>query len=325
MPMRSSENRIPRLVGYNYSADEYMSYVQSDRLLTLRIDTNLNCNLNCLYCAWDSHSKRSETIEIGLVLDAVCQAKELGAKSIIIIGGGEPTLYPSVNELISSVHEMGLVPVMITNGTNLDDESIRFLDDEGCSLSLKLDSFDPETQDVLVGRTGSHERQKRSLDRALAIFGPQDCLRPRLALSFVITKLNIDESEALWRFCRENNIIPNPNIFNPRGRGRLHEARLRPDAADLERVLARFAEIDDQEFGVVSEGISEGEPTCLQHLYSVYMDVSGNVSPCPAVRCADFNVREHTLASIIKSDYFQQVRSTPRHLTESSGVAMISH
>ena len=57
------------------------------------------CNLTCAYCSVtyrDLHSR----IEMDVIKDYVTKLKTRGLKAAILTGGGEPTSYKHINELI---------------------------------------------------------------------------------------------------------------------------------------------------------------------------------------------------------------------------------
>jgi organic radical activating enzyme len=75
------------------------------------------CNLSCPYC---SVSKRilHARIDFETIQDYLYQLKRLGLKAVIFTGGGEPTAYPEISELILFArHELDLKCALITNGT----------------------------------------------------------------------------------------------------------------------------------------------------------------------------------------------------------------
>ena len=77
------------------------------------------CNLSCPYC-----SVRGR--EVGLRLDLsvvksyITSLLGRGLRSVILTGGGEPLLYPHINELVLWLHTQGLFVGLITNGTQSD-------------------------------------------------------------------------------------------------------------------------------------------------------------------------------------------------------------
>jgi organic radical activating enzyme len=74
------------------------------------------CNLKCSYCSVtyrDTHQR----IPLPVILKYVDDLQSRGLKAVILTGGGEPTLYPHFDELVLSLHGLGLKIALITNGT----------------------------------------------------------------------------------------------------------------------------------------------------------------------------------------------------------------
>ena len=95
------------------------SYLTEDgyTVISTHISPEGSCNLQCSYC---SVSKRDqhERIELKVIKDYVTKLYTRGLQAVILTGGGEPTLYPHFNELVSWLHnEMRLKVSLITNGT----------------------------------------------------------------------------------------------------------------------------------------------------------------------------------------------------------------
>ena len=87
------------------------------------------CNLSCSFC-----SNRNRQTNESLLFDAVKFVldtyNDLGAKTVEITGGGEPTLYHAINETITYANAKGYQVGLITNGTGfgrLSKETIQML------------------------------------------------------------------------------------------------------------------------------------------------------------------------------------------------------
>jgi MoaA/NifB/PqqE/SkfB family radical SAM enzyme len=94
--------------------------------ITLHIMPESRCNLKCGFC---SVAKRNthERLDLNLAQSVITQLCVRGLKGVVISGGGEPTLYPYVNELLSFLFVYGLKVGLITNGTmlrNVSEENI---------------------------------------------------------------------------------------------------------------------------------------------------------------------------------------------------------
>lgn len=90
------------------------------------------CNLRCVFCSVAQRGcegKAYPDLKLDQIKHVVTNLKKIGLKAIILSGGGEPTLYPQINELISFLKSKDLDIGMITNGTlletHLSDESLK--------------------------------------------------------------------------------------------------------------------------------------------------------------------------------------------------------
>jgi len=76
-------------------------------------------NLRCTYC----YSSAGEALENELSLDELCavveHARDLGARRIILLGGGEPLLFPRA-EIIRHIDGARPLQAIFTNGICLD-------------------------------------------------------------------------------------------------------------------------------------------------------------------------------------------------------------
>lgn len=73
------------------------------------------CNQNCKFC---SCSKRNKNLEMDFELakKIIDKFAQLGTKSVTITGGGEPLLYPKINELIDYFYKKQIKVGMVSNG-----------------------------------------------------------------------------------------------------------------------------------------------------------------------------------------------------------------
>ena len=91
--------------------------------LKVYLDPSYRCNLSCRHCMTSSSPYVDTSVEIPLdrVFELVREVAFSGAMELSI-GGGEPLLYPSIFEVLSSARELGLNTVVTTNGTLVTPE-----------------------------------------------------------------------------------------------------------------------------------------------------------------------------------------------------------
>ncbi len=328
-----SLGRPPLLVGYTYDPEEAYRARDEGRLLAIRLETNKTCNLQCRYCYAESIRGQERVQDYGKLLNVVSQAADLGVQSVVVIGGGEPTIHPMFRDLISFIHSRGIIPMIFTNTLTMTEDLARFLFESNASVMGKLDSLSAETQDYLCNRRGAFERIRRGLDNLLeAGFGsPEEQRKLRLGVSFVSCRLNLDEIEDIWHFCRERNIFPNMEVLTPTGRAKQHLLDCGVTLAEIREYKLRVLEIDRSVYGYdwlpYTPLAASG---CLQHLYSLYVTIEGNVRPCAPTKFDEHpvlrrrgvyphNVFRRSMQEIYRDPLFRYVRYIDRYLEGKCG------
>ncbi|MBN1288640.1 MAG: radical SAM protein [Actinobacteria bacterium] len=333
----------PLLIGYTYDPKDAYGARNEGRLLSIRLETNHYCNLNCRYCYAKSGTDRSKQADYEVLADLVRQAGRLGARSIVVIGGGEPTIYPGFMDLISLIHSLEMVPVVFSNTVAIDKDLAEFLFESGASVMGKLDSLSPKVQDYMAGKNGASEKIGRGLQNLIdaGFTDVDDPGRLRLGVSCVTNRLNLEEIEEIWRFCRENNIFPNLEVLTPTGRAKEHLENNYITFEEIKNYKLELLEIDrnDYSFDWLPYTPLPGSG-CLQQMYSMYITVEGNVRPCAPTKFDEnpslfqggaypHNIFKRPLARIYNDPLFHEVRNIEtslegkchdcRHLDECVG------
>lgn len=86
--------------------------------LSLQVALTSRCNLKCVFC---SNPRRAthEDIDYDVLTWALENMRELGMKTVEWTGGGDPTMYAKINEVIEYAASLGLEQGLITNGVEL--------------------------------------------------------------------------------------------------------------------------------------------------------------------------------------------------------------
>ncbi len=124
-------------------------------LLAILIPTR-RCNLKCEMCdLWKREGKEMSKREIFRLVDDL---EELGVTTISL-SGGEPFMREDILEIMSYIKDKGMLLDVSTNGTLITGDLARRLVEVGVdTVSVSLDSDDPEIFDKLRGRRGAHKR-----------------------------------------------------------------------------------------------------------------------------------------------------------------------
>lgn len=309
--------KAPTLLWYTYSFDEAREARDKWQILTIRLETSLFCDLRCKYCCNRSGKALKNEISFEKIIALVEEAKNLGAKSIIVIGWWEPTIYPKFYELIKYINAQGLIPVVFTNTQSMSISKARFLYENNTSVIIKLDSLDEKTQDFLVWVKWAYKKIQEWLKNLIDVWYTKtnkDWVL-RLWASFVVNKKNMHEVWEIRKFCRKNNIFPNLEMMVPNGNATdLWDIILTKE--DWKNVKTNTLKIDQEEFWYdwlpYTPLLWSG---CFQPLYNLYITVQWVARPCSSIHCHQVNVYENTLQEIIEKPFFKLARNIDKYLT----------
>lgn len=147
------------------------------RVLTRRgvVWLGQTCNLRCRFCYFQTRIEAKDHPEHAF-MDLDKAKAILGTlrshygNNAIDIQGGEPTIYPGIEELCSHSATIGLLPTLITNALVLAKrEACQRLKDSGVrDLLVSVHGLGQNYDDV-VGVPGAHKKQMAALDNCVAI------------------------------------------------------------------------------------------------------------------------------------------------------------
>lgn len=114
--------------------------------ISINLDLTTACNYQCSHCIDKDIINTGEMLDFKYVKILIKNWSKNGLKSVILIGGGEPTLYPYFEEAVRFLKNIGLQVAIVTNGTqNNKIENICELLDEKDWIRLSIDAGLNET------------------------------------------------------------------------------------------------------------------------------------------------------------------------------------
>ncbi|MBI5556900.1 MAG: radical SAM protein [Deltaproteobacteria bacterium] len=286
-----------QIYNLEFTEQEIREAVAAGRLLSMEIEFSRICNFRCSYCYVPDQKEFKNELSREEIKDVILQARDLGARKVIILGG-EPSIYPYLTEMLCFIDKEGLEIEMFTNGSGVDENLAALLAEKKVRVVLKLNSRNEMIQDQLAGKRGAFATINRALAALKKAGYPSADLF--LAISTVICRQNIKELPAMWRWLREENIEPYFEIITPQANA-LKNTWLTVDSVELRQLFLQLAEIDLERFG------RHWEPQpplvghkCMRHQVSCVVTAVGNVMPCVGVTIALDNIRNKKLAHILK-------------------------
>jgi radical SAM protein with 4Fe4S-binding SPASM domain len=301
------KNCLDRIYGSEFTSQEIADAVREGRLLSMEIEFNQSCNFRCVYCyASDSPVRRNELTKEEF-LEVIDQARELGARKIIILGG-EPMLYPHIMEMIRHIRSLDMEVELFTNGANITPSVARELYDNHVRAVLKMNSFDESLQDTLSGCKGAYVQiQEAFANLKQAGYPSADC---PMGISSIICQQNIEELPRMWEWLRDQGMLPYFEMMTPQGGAREHNM-LELDSRSVEAFFRKISEIDRNKYGIhwdPQPPLVGGE--CLRHQFSCAVNSEGLVQSCVGITTPIGDLRKHRLKEIVRdSEVVQDLKN----------------
>ncbi|MBI5409838.1 MAG: radical SAM protein [Nitrospirae bacterium] len=282
-----------------FDDDEIARCLDRKDLLSIELEFTKKCNLRCIYCYSNAGEPLENELSLEEIKSVILQAKEMGIKKVILLGGGEPLMYRGLTEVVNFIHSLGLQQILFTNGTLMTGDMARFLLEKRVSVIIKSNSLKPEVQDLLAGVDGIYKNIKRGLGFLTGAGYPETYTM--LGIQTVICRQNIGELPSMWTWAREKGIIPYFEMLTKQGRARGNRT-LDVTMSEVRSVFERIERIDKERFGITWKS----RPTivsfsCKRHLYSCLVNSQGYVQPCTGVDIAIGNIRETSLKGILEN------------------------
>lgn len=155
------------------------------------IKLHYDCNNNCIFChASDNKLVRSDHV---LLKNKLKLADELGIKQIIL-SGGEPTIYPGLDDLMHTLECMSFSSGFISNGRMFyyKEFSERILSYQADYFYISLHSHIPEIHDKITGTSNSWKQAFGGIKNIIEL-SKADCID--LTVNCVLNRYNIDQLE----------------------------------------------------------------------------------------------------------------------------------
>ncbi len=117
----------------------------------IEIDISNACNHDCPFCIYSSLHKKghNEILKKETVMAVIKEFANLGGKSLLFIGGGEPLIHKSCIDLIDFASQSGLSVGLVTNGSILKGGDFERLKRACTYIRFSIDAGTPSTYEVM--------------------------------------------------------------------------------------------------------------------------------------------------------------------------------
>lgn len=145
--------KMPAHITRSMVAQQIRNRLQGNKRfpLVLMLEPLYTCNLACLGCATERHTgKLQDRMPLESALDAV----EVSKAPIVSLCGGEPTLYPEIEELVQEIIRRKRHIYLCTNALTLQEKVFGCIKpNQRLTLNIHLDGLQ-ETHDRVCNRQG---------------------------------------------------------------------------------------------------------------------------------------------------------------------------
>src|SRR3989344_4611608 len=103
----------------------------------IRFKPTNRCNHHCAFCSYDPKTgdigvrdkmkDRADEIPKEKVMEIIDDFKDMGVKAVTFSGGGEPLIYPYIEEAMQKILDAGINLSIITNGQCLEGKKAEIL------------------------------------------------------------------------------------------------------------------------------------------------------------------------------------------------------
>lgn len=149
----TSANSLPVKIFKNKDLLEKLSDGRLFPIHAQVIPTN-RCNLNCKFCSCKKRD-RGLSLAVEEVWQLASDLRFLGCSAVTVTGGGEPLLYPAIQNLFEAFKINDIKIGLVTNGLLLDNADLSLV--TWCRVSCADErAFDDKTQDIIGSAVSRH-------------------------------------------------------------------------------------------------------------------------------------------------------------------------
>ncbi len=328
--------------GWNFSKAELLDAKKSGKMLTMDLDMpgKPSCSLRCGHCfnsVLSLKEKKGDLLTENEIKSILKEAKQLGLRSVKIIGPGEPLEERTLIPFLEFMAEHEIKPLIFTKATALgnpklslgihgmspDELARRLREDFDVSICFGANSFDPKLQSSIVGRSWYPEVRSRALellaDRGFNEFVPGEPTRLTMIMNPILVG-NIDEifDVYVWSKVRNIGVISSPTMVSGSCAQPEVYSRITPSGEDLISLYVRINKWSI-EHGLYSledverDGIASyaGSRPCQQVGAGLFLRRDGLALRCPG---DDVSVQGH-----LRKKSLAEIWSQSENLRKHSG------
>lgn len=227
----------------------------------------------CIYCDSKPYVRSCDIegeIDWFTIKKVILDAAKRGLKWIYTCGLGEPMEDEKFWDLVYLLKEKSIGLSMFSNGVFIKNRNIAYeLKNHNVNIILKMDTFNEENFDKILGRKGIASKIYAARDYLLEAGYGKKGNYTDLAFSIVPTQLSVDGIDEVVKFCEQNGIFA--SIGELEQAGEVINNNLNDTLSVSEKEIKKLKTIADSYF----QG-SYMRPICPCILTGIHLDNFGN-------------------------------------------------
>ena len=296
-----ADNQVVAIYEKQEDGDKYT-------LRTLHVDITRECNERCVHCYIPNSIKnKADSMSFGLFCRIVDEFVELGGEEIII-SGGEPLIYPSVDLMINYCDKKGLDIALLSNLISLNTELLDLFKSTNVKfIQTSVYSLRHSIHDGITKRKGSLQKTLSAIELLLKE-------GVEVHISCPIMQQNMKDIESVIEFAKIKHIrLRAASLLLPKTDG--DDSFLKNYSLRLEqqkRVICRMMDVDKKyaeenllEINQNSCDLCDNpiyflkSSLCTAGINSCAISPTGDVYPCPEWESFNLgNVNKQSLSNI---------------------------
>lgn len=298
---------VPLQLGM-FTKKEVRAARKKDSLLSLWINLSNLCNLKCRYCFNSAGKPLKGELSLEEIKNMLLDLHHLGGKKVVIVGSGESTIDPNFKLVIDFIYSLGMETVLFTNGLTIAENPklVDYLWARNVSIALKFHSFNPKVQDFLIGKKVS-EKIYHALN---SIMNSPYKRSGKFSLANQVFKQNMKDIPLVYRYCRDNGIIPRVSKILFKGKGKTCK-ELYPAEKEILSLYQELKRIDLEEYGLAwgrfTNNVYAGDQGCQLLYCNLFVDPLGNVQSCIGILETLGNVKDKSIIKMWETNHYKHI------------------
>ncbi|MBF0285672.1 MAG: radical SAM protein [Magnetococcales bacterium] len=189
----------------HWHLDRVVQWSADRRIVPIYVEIGLvgYCNNHCVFCGVDFDMEKGRLMPAEVICDRLREMGELGVRSVLFSGEGEPTLHPELARIVATARGAGLDVAMSTNGNVGDAALWSVLLPHLTWIRFSVDAGTPETY-AAVHRIPAPTFAKVTQNVRLALETKRRLgLATTIGAQFVLLEENVGDLESFLRIFTE--------------------------------------------------------------------------------------------------------------------------